>query len=94
MIEYGPLGKVYNLLTPVIDSLYNQKAETPKAISTEKPIIQKTAIFLYRALKHIIYPLQTDITIYMNKNKVYRDLKYIIDTGDMGTPFRYLGLKG
>lgn len=44
MIEYGPLGKVYNLLTPVIDSLYNQKAETPKAISTEKPIIQKTII--------------------------------------------------
>ena len=26
--------------------------------------------------------------------KVYNDLKYIIDTGDIGTPFRYLGLKG
>lgn len=26
--------------------------------------------------------------------KVYNDLRYIIDTGDMGTPYRYLGLKG
>ena len=26
--------------------------------------------------------------------KVYNDLKYIIDTGDIGTPYRYLGLKG
>lgn len=26
--------------------------------------------------------------------KVYHDLRYIIDTGDMGTPYRYLGLKG
>ncbi len=41
-----------------------------KIIPTTKPIIQKTAIFLYRALKHIIYPLQTDITIYMNKAEI------------------------
>ena len=26
--------------------------------------------------------------------KVYNDLRYIIDTGDIGTPYRYLGLKG
>lgn len=44
MIEYGPLGKVYNLLTPVIDSLYTQKPEQNKIVTTEKPVVQKTII--------------------------------------------------
>jgi pyruvate ferredoxin oxidoreductase alpha subunit len=26
--------------------------------------------------------------------KVYKDLEYIANTGDMGIPYRYLGLRG
>ena len=45
MVEYGPLGKVYNILTPVIDSLYNKATQTKEQKTIIEPApIQKTII--------------------------------------------------
>lgn len=44
MVEYGPLGKVYNILTPVIDSLYNKNNTEKETKITEPVPMQKTII--------------------------------------------------
>jgi hypothetical protein len=44
MVEYGPLGKVYNILTPVIDSLYNKNTVVKETPIKEPAPIQKTIL--------------------------------------------------
>ena len=44
MVEYGPLGKVYNILTPVIDSLYNKNNTEKETKIIEPTPMQKTII--------------------------------------------------
>ena len=44
MVEYGPLGKVYNILAPVIDSLYSKNTTTPENNIKEIASVQKTLI--------------------------------------------------
>lgn len=45
MVEYGPLGKVYNILTPVIDTLYNKNTQIKEQKTIIEPApIQKTII--------------------------------------------------